>query len=295
MVKGDRVRIVAPASPVRADLLVSGSQLLRSWGLTVEVAPGVEMPTEAQWGHLAGPDAVRARDLVDALTDPGVSAVLCARGGTGVGRVLEVLTDDDWHRIQRARPRLFVGSSDITALHCALGARAGWSTVFGPMPATEVIAGPEPDEQSIASLHDALFPSDDLTVLTGRPLVGGTTVRAPVVGGTLTIIESLLGTGDEGAAEGCLVLLEDIAEAPRRLDRSLTHLRRSGWLDGARGVLVGSLHDCGATAATVVAERVSDLGIPVTVDLALGHGRPQLSVPLGLPVTFEPSSGQLSW
>jgi len=221
--------------------------------------------------------------------------VFCARGGTALGRVLEHLTDDHWRRIAASTPRWVVGSSDITALHSAIAARVGWATLFAPMLATDVLCGEQPDGVSRAALHRALF-AGSASVSASQVLSSGTdTVEAPMVGGTVTVIESLLATPEAGSAEGCIALLEDIGEPPRRLDRSLTHLRRAGWFAGVRGVVIGTLIDCGASAQDVVLERVSDLGVPVLMNVNLGHGPCQLSFPLGARVRMDTRTASVTW
>ena len=292
---GDRVRIVAPGSPVSAPLLAGGVAVLESWGLKVQLGRSVLAAADPPLSHLAGADVDRAADLVSALVDPEISAVFCARGGTGAGRTLEFVSSDEWQRIAAATPRWFIGSSDATAIHLAVLRRAGWTTMFGPMPATEIFGGSDRDDTSLVALKRSLCGTATPQRLTGRTLAGDSPVRAPALGGTITLIQSLLGTRDAGAARDHVVLLEDVGEAPRRLDRALTQLRRSGWLEGARAVLVGSLVDCGATGAEVVGERLSDLGVPVIVDLPLGHGRPQRSLPFGMPINVDPIQATVSW
>ena len=287
--------LIAPASPVAEGRVEAAADLLTSWGLRVHVGPAARAVGQPPHAHLAGPDAARRADFVEAMTRPGVAAVVCARGGTGVGRLLEHLTSADWLAMAEATPRWLVGSSDITGLHLALAARGLPCSVFGPMPASDAVVGNGADPHSREQLRPSLFEPTAAGVLSGRVGVGGAAVTAPVVGGTITVIESLLATPDIGSARGHIVLLEDVDEAPRRLDRSLTHLRRSGWLDGVAGVVVGSLERCGGAATEIVLDRVGDLGIPVLTDLEVGHGPRQSFLPLGLPARLDPATATLSW
>ncbi len=290
---GDRVAVIAPGSPVEPALLASGVRLLQSWSLEVEVFPHVL--DSGRHPHLAGDDADRASDFVNAMTRPDIAAVVCARGGTGVGRTLEMLSAAQWKAITSATPRILVGSSDVTALHLALAARSAAVSVFGPMLATDVVAGDNPDDDTRDWLYKALFDENTHTQLVGTTARDGDVVNAPVIGGTLTLIESVLGTKDAAHASGCIVLLEDIGEPARRIDRSLTHLRRSGWFDGVVGFILGSFVDCGRDPRDVVLERIGDHRVPVIADVALGHGRPQHYIPLGQYVELNPSLSTISW
>ena len=290
---GDRIAVIAPGSPVEPELLAAGVALLRSWNLEVEVFPHVL--DAGRHPHLAGEDADRASDFFNAMTSPGLSAVVCARGGTGVGRTLELLGDAQWKAIAAATPRLLVGSSDVTGLHLALAAHSTAVSIFGPMIATDAVVGENPDSDTRDSLYNALFDVEASTDLVGTTARDGAVVRAPVIGGTLTLIESLLGTRDATPARGCIVLLEDIGEPARRIDRSLTHLRRSGWFDGVVGFILGSFIDCGHNPLDAVLERIGDYQVPVIVDVALGHGRPQRYIPLGQYVELNPTRSSISW
>ncbi|WP_169797103.1 LD-carboxypeptidase, partial [Streptacidiphilus griseoplanus] len=125
LVPGDRVVVVAPSGSVPADRLHLGCGILRSWGLDVEVAPHV-LGVHPELRYLAGTDADRARDLEQAWLDPGVAAVVCARGGYGVQRLVDLL---DWEAMRAVPPKVLVGYSDVTALHEAFAVRLGLATV----------------------------------------------------------------------------------------------------------------------------------------------------------------------
>lgn len=130
---GARVAVVAPSGPVPEERLRAGLDILRGWDLDPVVAPHV-LDTHPTLGHLAGADRARARDLTEAWCDPAVSAVICARGGFGAQRMVDIV---DWRAIREAGPKVFVGYSDITALHEAFALRAGYATLHGPMVAAE--------------------------------------------------------------------------------------------------------------------------------------------------------------
>lgn len=286
---GSRVAVVAPAGPVPPDLLTRGVAVLESWGLRVEVGKHV-LDRHPTLPYLAGRDADRAADLERAWCDPGIDAVICARGGYGCLRMVDLL---DWPAMAAAGPCVFVGSSDITALHQAIGARLGVVTLFGP-----VIAEPLFDLAAQESLRRMLFEPDAELVLTGpatTTLVPGV-ARGVLTGGNLSLIAAGLSAVDTPPPEGAIVLLEDVDESPYRLDRMLTQLLRAGWFTGVTGIALGSWTRCGEPSEVygVLSDLVGSLGIPAVWELGFGHCPGQLSIPLGLPATLNADEGTLT-
>jgi muramoyltetrapeptide carboxypeptidase len=280
---GDRVAVVAPAGPVSPRLLARGVAVLESWGLDVEVT--FPAGQDGRLPYLAADDAARAGQLQRAWCDPDVDAVLCARGGYGALRVLDLL---DWDAMAAAGPTLFVGSSDNTALHAVLGPRCGLVTLFGPMVATSAVTA---DPAAREGLRRALF--DPPTELRGGPraraLVGGRATGV-TVGGTLSLLAATLGApGLPTPPDGAIALLEDVTESPYRIDRLLTQLLRAGWFDRVAGIALGSWKDCGPPEQVrdVVLDRLGGLGVPLVEELGFGHCRGQLPVPLGAEVELD--------
>lgn len=289
---GDRVAVVAPSGPVPGPALAAGLDVLRGWGLDPVVAPHV-LDTHPDIGHLAGTDRDRARDLTEAWCDPTVAGVLCARGGYGAQRMVDLL---DWTAIRAAGPKVFVGYSDVTALHEALAVRAGFAALHGPMPAVSVFAD---DPATRESLRATLFEPETVRVLglgTTRPLVPGRAAGV-TLGGCASLLAADLATPHaRPSARGGLLLLEDVGEEPYRLDRILTQLLRSGWLAGVAGVALGSWAECGPyeEVRAVLADRLGGLGVPVVEELGFGHGPTALTVPLGLPAVLDADAGTLT-
>ncbi|MHA6618805.1 S66 peptidase family protein [Pseudonocardia sp. DLS-67] len=289
---GDRVALVAPAGPVPPDLLQRGRAVLESWGLRVEVA-FTAGDRDTRLPYLAGDDATRARQLQRAWCDPDVDAVLCARGGYGALRVLDLL---DWDAMAAAGPKLFVGSSDITALHAVLGPRCGLVTLFGPMVGTLAVTD---DADAREGLRRALF--DPPAVLHGGPdarALHGGRATGVTVGGTLSLLTSTLGVpGVPPPPDGAIALLEDVTEAPYRIDHFLTHLLRAGWFDRVAGIALGSWKECGPPEEVrdVVLDRLGGLGVPLVEELGFGHCRGQLTVPLGARVELDADAATLRY
>lgn len=290
---GDRIAVVAPAGPVPDDRLDGGLAWLRDAELVVEEGASLR----ARRGHgldfLAGDDDRRRDDLVVALLDPDVRAVVVARGGDGTPRLLD---DLPWDDLATTEPTIVAGLSDLTCLHQALAARLGWASLWSPMPGTAVLGGDEPDQWSRDGLLAALFTTAATPlVLTGRRRVDGEAVTAPLVGGTLALLSAMVGTPGYQPATGAIAMLEDVGERPYRLERFLTHLRRAGFFDGVVGVAVGDLIDCHPPdqVAAVVADALDGLGVPVVEGLPFGHGPRQASLWLGRPATLDPATATL--
>jgi muramoyltetrapeptide carboxypeptidase len=285
---GDQVAVVATSGPVLRERLDRGVATLRSWGL--EVVVGRHALDAVR--HLAGTDEHRARDLQDAWCDPRTRAVIGARGGSGAARLVDLL---DWAAMRAAGPRILVGFSDLTVLHAAVAERLGLVGLMGPMAATEVFAGDDPDPATVAGLRTALFEPDAAQVLaegTLRTEVAGT-ARGVLVGGTLAVLAQCVGTPEHRPATGGIAVLEDVAEPAYRIDGMLTQLLRAGWFDGVAGVALGSWERCGPDVVDVVVERLRPLGVPVASGFAFGHGRPQLTVPLGVDAVLDATAGSL--
>lgn len=308
---GDRVAVVAPSGPAAPSRLEAGCAVLRDLGLDAVVGKhaldrvnlGRPGPVRDGWHRLAGSDADRAADLQSAWCDPSVRAVICSRGGYGATRVLDHL---DWDALEEAAevdaasgrgPKILHGSSDVTALHAAFGTRLNITTSFGPMPAGVIadlgpaLAGERADAARAATLDGlraALFGGP--VALPGTHALRPGRAEGPLTGGTLSLLTALLGTPyAPPPAAGCIVFLEDVSEAPYRVDRMLVQLLQSGWLDGAAGIALGTWRDCGDPAEldAVFDARLGPLGVPVLAGVPAGHGPHQRTLELGAPAVLD--------
>ncbi|PVD04267.1 LD-carboxypeptidase [Streptomyces sp. CS014] len=287
---GSRVAVVAPSGPVPADRLEEGLAALRGWGLEPVVGPHVRS-THPELDYLAGTDADRAADLQAAWCDPSVEAVLCARGGFGAHRMVDLV---DWAAIRAAGPKAFVGYSDITVLHEAFALRAGFATLHGPMVATETFLKDAPTREHLRATLFEPESARTLGLASAGALVPGR-AGGILYGGCVSLLAADTGTpGGRPHARGNLLVIEDTGEEPYRLDGILTRLLRSGALAGVAGVACGSWQECGPyeKIRAVLADRLGPLGIPVVEELGFGHGTTALTIPLGLPAVLDaPADG----
>lgn len=273
---GDTVAIVAASGPFPADRYARGKAVLEARGYRVR-----EFLPDAPYRYLAGTDDARAAGLREAFADPEVRAVFAARGGYGAMRLLPTL--DVPAIVASGKP--LVGFSDVTALHLALQ-HAGAKSVHGPV-VTRL--GEEPPE-ALDRLFD-LLEGRPTAPLRGTRLVEGA-AHGRLLGGNLSVLTRLIGTGWLPSLAGCVLLLEDVGERPYRLDRMWTHLQLAGLLDGIAGVVLGDFTGCddpqtGLTGQQVMADFVRALGKPALAGFPIGHGDVHLAVPLGVPVRIE--------
>ncbi len=258
---GARIAVVSPSGIFDPIRLEAGLAIVREWGYRPELLPGVGR----QHRYLAGTDAVRLSDLERALRG-GFDAVWAARGGYGLSRILGSLP---WNELGTAP---FIGFSDATGLLNALASR-GLPAIHAPV------------LNSLADLCDAPSRAHLRALLAGEPTLPlhGQVLRSgraegPLVGGNLCVLASLCGTPWQLRARACVLVLEEVNEAPYKIDRLLTQLIDAGCLDGVAGVAIGSLLGADApegadwSVLDVVDDRLAPLGVPVLTGLPIGHG-----------------------
>ena len=285
--RGDAVRVIAPAGPFDPAAFERGLAVLSG---RLGLRPRLRRDVTARTGYLAGDDARRLEEWREAVADEEARAIFCARGGYGTMRLLAALDPAPL----LASPKLLVGFSDITALHAALN-RAGLATVHGPV-VTQLGRAPADAVDHLEALlsGEAPLPGAWAPPAPGAGLSGAAVIRpgrasGPLLGGSLTLLAHLCGTPFLPQLHGAILVLEDVGEAPYRLDRYLTQLSLAGALDGLAGVAVGQLHQCDqgdGSAAAAVRAAVLALGVPAIEGLPVGHEDRNLALPLGPRATL---------
>ena len=284
--------MLAPSSPVEPDALAAGLDALRFAGLEPVTYPSAHDPGTMR-RYLAGDDAMRAGDLRSALTDAGIAGILFARGGSGAQRTLEAMDWDGLNPEAGLPPKVLAGFSDITAILEAVAVRLGWASVFGPNVAIKEGAS----HYSFGSLLRTLMRPEHATVIEypqAVTVVPGT-ARGLTAGGTLSLLVSSLGTCTSRPARGGILLLEDVNEEDYRIDRMLTQLRRSGYLDGVAAIVAGTFTGCGPPEAIqdILAERLGPLGVPMLAWANVGHGGQFQAFPLGIAAELDADAATL--
>jgi muramoyltetrapeptide carboxypeptidase len=293
---GDTVAIVAPASNLKADYLARGVAELERLGFRAKYDPGILDKAR----YTAGDDGRRAAELMRAFTDPEIKAVWAARGGYGSMRIFRLLDEE----ALRNHPKVFIGYSDMTALHLYLYRRFGWVSFHGPMAAKDLAGGETHyDRETLMKAITCVSPIGAIhspqTELLHRGADGRVSGR--LLGGCLSLISAMMGTQDELDTRGSILFLEDTATRPYAIDRMLQQLKLAGKFKEVRGIIFGEMIDCvqhadqGYRIQDVLAECTADLGVPVMFGLPSGHSPlGNLTLPLGVAATLDADCSVLS-
>jgi len=289
---GAPIAVVAPASAPRSHLPYDEglSRLRETYDVRTAWSPGAER------GYLSAPDSDRIAALHRAIEDPEIRAIICVRGGYGCLRLLHRI---DWG-LARRHPTLLVGYSDVTALHLAFYTKAGWTGLSGPV----VTEWAEADAATLRSFRDWSegktpdFADGFDASLT--PLASGT-ASGPLLGGNLSVLSRLIGTRFAPDFDDAILVLEEIEEAPYRVDRMLAHLEHAGVLDAVVGVILGhfTTGDLDPDKPTLSLEAVfedylSGRPYPVAEGLPYGHRLPRCTLPIGVPVQLRVAAEEAS-
>lgn len=291
--RGSKIAVVSPSSPVSGEKLNLGLQKLAGLEFEFDVFPSALNADD----YLAGNDEDRARDLMSAFSDPAYDAVYCTRGGYGAARLFPLL---DFDAIAESR-KVFIGFSDITTLHIPLN-RRGLVTFYGPMALSFAY---ERSDWVLPSFASSITGGDPIPAgaPTGQTLVGGV-AEGVVTGGCLCLLTDSLGTSESIDLNGKIVLIEDVDEAPHRVDAMLTHLLNAGQLQMAAGIVISEMTNTDDKEDTtigkrawreIVRERISPLGKPSIVDFPFGHIKGMLTLPLGIRARLDADKGTLTY
>jgi muramoyltetrapeptide carboxypeptidase len=299
---GDTVGLVEPAGysdgPEQVEQVAA---TIRAMGLV----PRIGQHVAARDGYLAGTDEQRAADLNTMFADDAVRAVFAIRGGWGSARILPML---DWPTI-RAHPKLLIGFSDITALHLAFAAQAGFPTIHGPNAANSwqqisweslwhlAFAGATPTFRNPPVDADDPWQQQRWQIV---PITGGT-ARGRLIGGNLSVLTALVGTRWIPDMDGAILFLEDTGEAEYRIDRMMSQLQLSGILGKLAGFVFGQCTRCtarvedyaGQTVPQILQHYIAPLGIPAFRGANSGHVANQLCLPVGGMAEIDAKDGTI--
>lgn len=290
--EGDYVAIIAPGTNVSdPDDIKKALEITEYFGLKPLIANNLTYVA----GRKVIPISDRVNDLHDAFANKEVKAVFSIRGGYGCSQLLDKLD----YRLIKDNPKIFIGYSDITALHLAISKITGLITFHGPVLLSKFT------DFTAQNFRNMLFDTQSLELnnpqeLSGirdkfpcRTIVEGKAI-GQLTGGNLSLISSLMGTKYEIDAKDKILFIEDVGEPPYRIDRMLTQLRLAGKFDQAKGIIFGKCEDCEGSLSTwnftlgeVLDNLLGDLKIPVQYGLMFGHTDNQLTIPYGIQAEFD--------
>ncbi len=289
---GSTIGIVAPASAAFSSEVRDFIDLCASLGIKTKLGRNISRRT----GYLSATDEQRAAEFMECIEDTGIDAVVCARGGYGVMRILPLL---DFQSIRQAG-KVIMGFSDITALLVAVNQMTGLVTFHGP------VASSTFDPFTIDSLKSVVLRTQPPQTFQDQRL---TTIQpgmaqGRLTGGNLAMVVSTLGTRYEIDTRDAILFLEEINEEPYRIDRMLTQLWLAGKLQTCKAIAFGNFRNCESkgisitgpsfTLSQVFHERIAPLGVPAVYGLPFGHVRSKLTLPLGIRAELDATKKQLT-
>jgi muramoyltetrapeptide carboxypeptidase len=267
---GDTVAIVAPSGILlnREKEVNQAVELLKSWNLNVVVGDHVF----SQNGHFAGTDEERAIDFQKALDNPNIKAIWAARGGYGSVRILDKL---DYTKYKE-HPKWIIGYSDITALHNQLN-NLGSESIHALM-ATSLTDDLGDIKDNVSTFKDAIFGKPLAYTIEGSEYNKTGTALGQLVGGNLTLLHTMLGSKTSIDTNGKILFFEEIGEYAYHIDRMLQSLKRAGYFDGCKGIIVGNISkvrknttEFGRTIEEIILDVVIEYDFPVLFNFPAGH------------------------
>ncbi|WMI69212.1 LD-carboxypeptidase [Mangrovimonas sp. YM274] len=277
---GDTVAIVAPSGILkhREDEVQDAIALLKSWGLHAKVGGHVF----SQDNHFAGTDVQRAADFQKALDDPTISAIWCARGGYGSVRILDKL---DYTQFKQ-HPKWLIGYSDITALHNQFH-NLGFESIHALM-CVSLTKDVSEIQETVDTFKKALFGESLSYTLKGSSYNRTGKAVGPLVGGNLTLLHTMLGSETSIDTSGDILFIEEIGEYKYHIDRMLQSLKRAGYFDNCKGVLVGDMSKLrknttlwGTSIEQLILDALSDFDFPIAFNMPAGHEKDNRAMILG--------------
>jgi muramoyltetrapeptide carboxypeptidase len=276
---GDTIALVCPAGYMPPEKAQACIDTLRAWGYEVRV--GATLTRESP-NYFSGTDDQRLADLQQALDDPSIKAILCARGGYGLSRIIDSI---DFSAFVKA-PKWIIGFSDVTVLHAHIHANYKIATLHAPMAGAFNDGGAE--GKFVASLRHALEGKKNKYTCEVHPLNRKGEGVGPLVGGNLSLLAHLVGTPSEIKTKGKILFLEDVGEYLYNIDRMLYQLKRNGRLDRLAGLIIGGFTDIkdttrpfGQTVYEIIHDVVREYDYPVAFGFPVSHGKDNYALKAG--------------
>lgn len=285
--KGDRIEIVAPAGRIAKKTVEAAKIYLEKWGLKVSISPHLY---KANFQYSAD-DAERLSDFQQAMDNPDINAILCARGGYGSIRILDQINFEKFVD----RPKWIIGFSDITVLHAHIHNRFAIETIHGSM-----AAGIIDNEKSARSLRTALFGKPVKYRFKSHKLSRKGKSGGILTGGNLAILTTLLGSPSDIDTKDKILFIEDVGENLYRIDRMMWTLKRAGKLDNLAGLVVGGMTEIpeskkvfGKNAYEIIHEHIQGFDYPVCYNFPAGHRKDNRAIIFGRFTELEINSSSM--
>ncbi len=297
--KGQTLGLIAPSSPITAKKFDKSVNNLENLGFKLKLGKSVK---ESQ-GYLAGTDSQRLEDLHNMFSDPEVDGIWCIRGGYGSGRLLPKIDFD----LIKKNPKVIIGYSDITALLIAINQETGLVCFHGPVAASDY------EDYTVHQVQSVLMNPTKNFIIENSPINENNerSVFQPYVirpgratgqltGGNLSLVMSMIGTPWEMTIKNKIIFLEDIGEAPYRVDRMLTQLLQCYDLNKAAAIVLGIFLGCERddedswTLRETITDRLSHLSIPILYGFSIGHIDNMTTIPLGVEATLDTQTRTLT-
>ena len=294
--KGDVVGLIAPGYSITQEMLERSIKEIRAMGME----PYHTQRIFGNDGYLSNTDEERTKDVMHMFTNTTVKGIFCIRGGYGCTRILDMLDFD----LIAKNPKVLLGYSDITALLNAFYTKIGLVGFHGAM-------GPDPGSYAYNQVKTMIMhPSDQLTIenyefdeetlidsVYERYVITPGKASGTLVGGNLSLLSAMNGTNFDIDYTDCLVCIEDVGEAPYRIDRMLTQLTATPSFKKAAGVIFGVCKGCDKKEGSdsfslkeVIMDRIGPMGIPAVYGMSFGHIDESFTFPIGIEATLDASN-----
>lgn len=277
--RGDTIGIVAPAGYMPIEKIQSCIETLDAWDFNVRLGSTTHSGSA---NYFSGTDEERLKDLQEMLDDATVKAVLCARGGYGVSRIIDQI---NFKRFKK-HPKWIIGFSDITVLHTHLLSQYGIASLHAPMAAA--FNDGEYSNKYILSLRDALVGKHAEYESTSHSYNKTGKTKGVLVGGNLCLLSHLNGTPSEIKTKNRILFLEDVGEYLYNIDRMFLQLKRAGKLRHLSGLIIGRFTDCkdtdrpfGKDVYEIIYDQVKEFDYPICFDFPVSHDRENYALKIG--------------
>jgi muramoyltetrapeptide carboxypeptidase len=298
---GDTLGVIAPSSAIPEHVIEKALENLTNLGFKLKLGKNVR----ASNGYLAGTDEQRVEDLHWAFNDPEVDAVWCIRGGYGATRILPMID----FKIIKKNPKIFIGYSDITALHIAIFQKTGLVTFHGPVGTSEYTDFTKPNVWDLLTKptpqyllkHSEENLKNESNLFKPAVITAGK-CQGQLIGGNLSLLSAMDGTPYAlKNLKGKILFIEDIDERPYRVDRMLTQMLQTHDLKQLAGIALGIFEGCNPkvdenslTLMECFKDRLGNLGIPVIYGLSFGHIKNQFTLPVGIEAFLDTEAGTIN-